>query len=231
MMPQPTPAGSPDATPEPAATGWVAPTELGRAQQVLATQPHLVAAGYALAWYPNAALLADATAQQAAVLAKGTAAGQRPALTKAKETAIQAMSQPLTELRGVMKKKFKEGYEAYYPQFGLVKSGKNWVLPHDHDDLIVALREKLLPALRTYGFGDDADTGTAVWQPLLAQLSTAQTQALGTDTARSSAKTSTDPQDAKLEKALRCVVHLLQAHHPDDWEDTLRGWGWRKTSF
>lgn len=231
MTPQATPAATPAAAPETAAKGWIAPTELGRAQQLRATHPHLVAAGYALGWYPNDALLREATAQETAVLAKGTAAGQRPALTQTKEAAVKAMSQPLTELRGVMKKKFKDGYESYYPQFGLVKSGKNWVLPHDHDDLIVALREKLLPALLTHGFGADADTGTAIWQPLLEKLSTAQTQALGTDAARSTAKTTTDPQDAKTDKALRCIVHLLQAHHPDDWEQVLRGWEWRKTGF
>ena len=141
------------------------------------------------------------------------------------------MSAPLTELRGLLKKKFKAGYEAYYPQFGLVKSGTDWKLPYDHDDLITALREKLLPALRTHGFENDADTGTAVWEPLLAQLDTAQTTAQKTDATRSEAKTTTDPQDAKTEKALRCIVHLLEAHHPDDWEQVLRAWGWRKTSF
>lgn len=33
-----------------------------------------------------------------------------------------------------------------------MKSSKNWVLPIDQDDLIVALRIKLLPALLTHGF-------------------------------------------------------------------------------
>ena len=231
MSPQalPTPTLSP--APEPTAKGWIAPTELGRAQQLRATHPYLAKAGYSLAWYPNALLLAEATAQEQALLTKSSAAVQRPALTQTKGTAVKAMSQPLTELRGLLKKKFKDGYEAYYPQFGLIKSGKNWILPIDHDDLIIALREKLLPALLTYKFGDDADTGTAVWTPLLAQLSAAQGTAMSTDAARSATKTNTDPQDEKIEKALRCIVHLLQAHHPDDWEQVLRSWEWRKTSF
>ncbi len=229
MTPQVPPPAPAPAAPNP--TAWIAPTELGRAQQLAGTHPHLTAAGLELQWYPNAALLAEATAQQAAVVGKGTGAGQRPAQTQAKKTAIVAMRAPLTELRGLLKKKFKDGYAAYYPQFGLVQSGKNWELPDDHDELIVALRERLLPALLAHGFGADADTGTAVWQPLLAQLSAAQALALGTDAARSAAKTTTDPQDAKTEKALRCLVHLVQAHRPDDWETVLRGWGWRKTSF
>ena len=231
MTPQATPTAAPAATPETAAKGWIAPTELGRAQQLRTTQPYLAKAGYSLAWYPNAALLAEATAQEKALLEKSSAAGQRPVLTQAKGAAVKAMSQPLTELRGLLKKKFKAGYEAYYPQFGLLKSGEDWKLPYDHDDLIVALREKLLPALLTHKFGDDADTGTAVWAPLLAQLTTAQQAAQETDAARSATKATTDPQDAKIEKALRCIVHLLQAHHPDDWEAVLRGWEWRKTSF
>ena len=226
MTPQATPLTS-----EPATKGWIAPTELGRAQQLRATYPYLAKAGYALAWYPNATLLAEATAQETALLGRSGTASQRPALTQAKQTAVKGMARPLTELRGVLKKKFKAGYEAYYPQFGLVETSQGWVLPHDHDDLIIALREKLLPALLTYKFGDDADTGTAVWTPLLAQLSAAQGTAIGADAARSATKTSTDPQDEKIEKALRCIVHLLQAHHPDDWEQVLRSWEWRKTSF
>ena len=229
MTPEPTPPAP--AAPEPSTKSWIAPTELGRAQQLKATHPHLLAASYELGWYPNATLLSEATAQETAILAKGNAAVLRPALTQTKQAAVQAMSQPLTELRALVKKKYKAAYEGYYPQFGLVHSGKNWVLPYDHDDLIIALRTKLLPALLTHGFDQDADTGTAVWQPLLHALDDTQTKALKIDATRSGAKTTTDPQDAKTTKALRCLVHLVQAHHPDDWEGVLRTWGWRKTSF
>lgn len=219
------------ATPAASPTGWVAPTEAGRAQQLLGTQPHLLAAQLELRWLPNAALLAHATAHLAATQAKGTAADQRPALTAAKKQAIAAMSAPLTELRALLKKKFKDGYEAYYPQFGLVRQGKNWDLPRDHDDLIAALRDQLLPALTQHGLAADPDAGTAVWQPLLAQLGTAHTQALALDTARSAATTVTGPQDEQTTKALRALYHLDQAQFPDTWEGELRAWGWRKTGF
>ena|GEM_PF-6656943 len=70
-----------------------------------------------------------------------------------------------------------------------------------------------------------------MWQPLLTQLSTAHTNAGKTDADRSTAKGTTGPQDELTEKALRALVHLVQAQFPDTWEDVLRGWGWRKTSF
>ena len=225
----PAPTAPAPATPD--RTAWIAPSELGRAQQLKATHAHLLAQGLELKWYPNAELLAEATAQETAVQGKSNTAVLRPALTEDKRTAIAAMSQPLTELRGLIKKKFKDQYAAYYPQFGLVQSGKNWVLPIDQDELVGALQTKLLPALLTHGFGADADAGTAVWQPLLTTLAGAQTQALGVDAARSTARTATTPQDEKTDLALRSIVHLLQAHHPTDWEGMLRGWGWRKTSF
>ena len=229
MPDQPIPTPSPSSEPNP--VGWIAPTAPERAQQLLDAQPHLVAEKLALAWFSNADVLTHATAQQQALTSKSILATQRPAQTQAKATAIAAMRTPLTELRGVLKKKFKDAYRAYYPQFGLVQSGSDWILPVDHDVLITNLRDKLLPALVQYGFDQDTDTGTAVWQPLLDQLADAHTAALGTDSARSKAKIATDPQDAKTTKALRCLVHLVQAHFPDDWEGKLRTWGWRKTSF
>lgn len=70
-----------------------------------------------------------------------------------------------------------------------------------------------------------------MWQPLLDTLDTAQTQALGVDSSRSKARTTTSSQDEKMDLALRCIVHLLQGHHTTNWEDVLRSWGWRKTSF
>ena len=229
MEPQP-----PASTPTPADSnnvGWIAPTEAGRAQQLLQAHPHLVAEKLELRWFANDKLFAHATAQQTAVSSKSTLTAQRPAQTQAMKDAVAGMRTPLKELRGVMKKKFKEGYQGYYPQFGLVESGGDWILPTDYDVLIENLRDKLLPKLAEHGFDQDPDTGTAVWQPLLEQLQTAHTAAANTDTSRSSVKTTTGPQDELTEKALRALAHLAQAQFPDTWEDVLRSWGWRKTSF
>ncbi len=229
MSPQPAPAPTPAA--EVNAVGWVAPPEAGRAQQLLDAHPHLVADNLELRWLPNPALHTTAAAQRTALSGKSTLASQRPALTQNMRAAVVAMRQPLSELRGVIKKKFKDNFAAYYPQFGLVLSAGDWKLPVDHDVLVENLRTKLLPKLVEHGFAQDPDTGTAVWQPLLDQLATANTDAAGTDAGRSQAKISTDPQDALIEKALRALVHLAQAQFPDNWADVLRGWGWRKSSF
>jgi|GEM_PF-4037052 len=219
-------------TPDPANhIGWIAPTEAGRAEQLLDAHPHLVTEKLELRWFKNDQLLTHATAQKTAVSNKTTLATQRPAQTRAIKTAVQGMSKPLTELRGVMKKKFKEKYEAYYPQFGLVKTGKNWQLPEDHDVLVDNLRNLLIPALTTHGFAQDSDTGTAIWQPLLDALDTANTGADETDASRSKAVGNTTPQDELATKALRALVHLAQAQFPDTWEAVLRSWGWRKTGF
>jgi hypothetical protein len=229
MDPQPALTATPAAAIN--SVGWIAPTEAGRAQQLLDAHPHLVADNLELRWFLNARLLTTATAQGTALSGKSTLKAQRPAQTQAMKKAVIGMRKPLSELRGVIKKKFKEDYEAYYPQFGLVLSAGDWKLPIDHDVLVENLKTKLLPKLIEHGFDQDADTGTAVWQPLLDQLAGANTAAAGTDAARSTAKITTDPQDELIEKALRALVHLVQAQFPDNWEDVLRGWGWRKSSF
>ena len=229
MSPQTTPAPAPAADVN--SVGWIAPTETGRAQQLHDAHPHLVAANLELRWFLNALLLTTATAQATALSGKSTLKAQRPALTQDMKDAVVAMRKPLSELRMVMKKKFKENYQSYYPQFGLVNSGGDWILPVDHDDLVDNLRDMLLPKLTEHGFDQDADTGTAVWQPLLTKLTGAHTAAAGTDSARSTAKITTDPQDALIEKALRALVHLAQAQFPDNWEDVLRGWAGARAAF
>jgi hypothetical protein len=232
MATQPTPIPSPVADlHEPIVKSWIAPTEAERAQQLLDTHAHLLAAGHELGWLPNDRLLAHATRHRAGVGSKDQLRGQRPIHTMDMEKVIEHLSQPLTELRVVMKKKFKAAYEAHYPEFGLEKIGKNWRLPIDHEDLIDSLEKFLLPALRAHGFDQDPDTGTAVWQPLLDQLKASHTDAMSTDESRSALVGETNPQDEQTTKALRAIYHLAQAHFPDTWEETLRSWGWRKTSF
>ena len=57
-------------------------------------------------------------------------------------------------------------------------------LPYEHDDLVDNLRDMLLPKLAEYGFDQDPDTGTAIWQALLDRLAGAHTAAAGTDSGR-----------------------------------------------
>ena len=227
MPDQPTPL--PDT--QPATIAWIAPTEGGRAQQLLATQPHLLTANKELDWLPNLQLLAHAQEHVALTGTKAGLAANRPAQTVELSQTVEAMRKPLTELRGLMKKKFKDNYQSYYPQFGLKQIGKNWRLPDDRDELLIAVRDFLIPALTTYGFQGDADTGTAVWQLLLQRLQTGLLGAGKTDADRSVAVGQSSPLDIVTEKALRSLYHLAIAHNPDTWESVLRGWGWRKTSF
>ncbi len=227
-------ADSPDPTPAPEApqrVAWIAPDEAGRARQLLDTYPHLVSANKELDWLPNAELERHAQDHVATTAVKAGLAATRPAETEKLKAVVRDTSTPLTELRGVLKKKFKDAYQSYYPQFGLRLESKNWDLPDDRDDLEIALRDFLIPALTTYGFQDDPDTGTAVWAPLLARLTTSLDAAGRIDINRSTAVGEATPLDEKTDKALRCLFHLALAHYPDTWESVLRGWGWRKTSF
>lgn len=229
MTDQPTPGATPDDAGNP--VSWIAPTEAQRAKQLLDTHPHLVVINKELDWLPNDKLLSHAQQHVTLTDTKGQLAANRPSQTGALKRVVNDTSTPLTELRGVIKKKFKKAYEEYYPKFGLTKIGKNWDLPNDRDDLEIALRDYLIPALTTYGFQDDPDTGTAVWQPLLTRLSVGLDAAADTDEARSVAVGEATPLDGTTEKALRCLYHLALAHFPETWESVLRGWGWRKTSF
>ena len=225
--PTPPPGGDDDET---TATAWIARDELQRAQQLEKAGARLEADGERLRWITHPETRQLATDNLAAITAKRQTAAQRPGQTITLENVDAQTDTAASELRALMKKKIKTDYQRYYPTFGFVQSGKNWVLPFDRDQRAVAIRDLLLPALLTHGMGADPDTGTAVWQGILGVLAPALTTADATKRGRTEQVATTTPQSAKVEKALRAIIHLVKAQWPDEWEAMLRVYGFVRES-
>ncbi len=123
----------------------------------------LTTEGLTLKWTTPAALQTPADDNHAALMAKqGIAAGGGGKAAELR--ALNArITQVVPELRALLKKKFKGEYQAYYAEFGFVRSGKNWGLPDDRDTRADNIENRLLPALTTHGMQADADSGTAIW--------------------------------------------------------------------
>ncbi|MBC7447702.1 MAG: hypothetical protein H7330_06540 [Hymenobacteraceae bacterium] len=227
ITPDPTPGGDDDET---IATAWIATDELQRAQQVQKAGARLIVDGERLRWITNAEIGQLGTDALAAITAKRQTAARRTGQTITLENVDEMTEAATSELRTLMKKKLKKDYQRYYKDFGFVPSGKNWILPIDRDKRAVAIHDLLLSALLTHGMGADPDTGTAVWQDILDVLAPALTTADTTKRGRTEQVATTTPQSAKVEKALRAIIHLVKAQWPDEWQAMLRVYGFVRES-
>lgn len=186
--------------------------------------------GLTVKWKATADLQQLGLDNHAAIMAKrGVAAkgGGQAAALRAIDERIQVV---VPELRNLLEKKFKADYQAYYEEFGFVRSGKNWELPDDRDTRADNLENLLLPALTTYGMQADSDTGTAVWEAISDDLNAALGRSSSTKRTRSTLVAATSPQGADVLLALQCIVHLVKANYPQAPDKMLRAFGFLKES-
>lgn len=118
---------------------------------------------------------------------------------------------------------------SYYPEFGITRENKTYVLPRARAERVKALN-KLLLALKAHDL-DKKKYGTALWQPLVqeyAELVQASTDTAGQRSAKVSGK---DQHEAQVRKALRALIHHLKANYPDTFEAQLRLFGFQKESY
>ena len=226
----PAPGATPTPSAEPDTTAWVARDEAQRAKQLQTATAKMVSEDVKLKWTTTADLQQLADDSHTAIMAKQGVAASGGGQTATLRAIDERISKVVPELRGLLKKKFKDDYQAYYEEFGFMRSGKNWELPVDRDLRANKIENLLLPALTRYGMQADVDSGTAVWQTISTDLKAALGTSIGTKQNRATYVAATTPQGEKVETALRCIVHLVRANYPDAPEKMLRAFGFLKES-
>ena len=226
----PAPGATPTPSAEPDTTAWVARDEAQRAKQLQTATAKMVSEDVKLKWTTTADLQQLADDSHTAIMAKQGVAASGGGQAATLRAIDERISKVVPELRGLLKKKFKDDYQAYYEEFGFVRSGKNWELPDDRDLRANKIENLLLPALTRHGMQADADSGTAVWQAISTDLKAALGTSIGTKQNRATYVAATTPQGEKVETALRCIVHLVRANYPEAPEKMLRAFGFLKES-
>lgn len=230
MAEQPTsPAPAPVAD-DAQTTPWLPGDELQRALVLQKAGAQLRADDEKLRWITNDEIEQLAADNLAAITAKRQVAAQRPNLTVTLENADAACDALVPELRLLLKKKFKKEYDRYYPEFGFVPSGKNWILPIDRDQRLANIRDLLRPALTKYQLAADADAGDARWAAIQTALEGGLTSADTRKRDHTGHVLLTGEQGERVIKVLRAIIHLVKAQWPDDWEKMLRVYGFLRES-
>ncbi len=182
----------------------------------------------ALLWLSKAEFSAQAAAYATACAAADAAGSARSPQSARLRALDKQLNQGLSFVKGYLHEDQADDL-AYYPEFGIVKGGKNYRLPTSRTERVAALA-KLQAALVKHKY-DDRKYGTAYWAPLAteyAALVKASTGAAGEHSTRVDVKVQ---GDAKLRQALRALIHHLKANYPDAFEARLRAFGFQKESY
>jgi len=129
----------------------------------------------------------------------------------------------------LMEKYGKAEAPAYYPQFGIVHRGKEYLIPEDHNQRNESLG-MLKAALITHGLGGNK-YGSAFWNPICEQYNNLMKQALETDSNVSSMVGNKQQMKAELKRALNALILIIKANYPDTYKNVLREWGFQKEKY
>ena len=158
-----------------------------------------------------------------------TGSGRRE-LTARLKTLDHEINQGISALKAYLAYKYeKANAPSYYPQFGIVKKGTNYLLPGDRSKRLAALQ--LIPhAVAVHEFGDEK-YGTAFWQRVTDSyqaLLEKTTNIDGTVSVKVSAKNELRKTLVETHNAL---VHVLKGNYPRSWKAVLREWGFQKEKY
>ena len=158
-----------------------------------------------------------------------TGSGRRE-LTARLKTLDREINQGISALKAYLVYKYEKAHApSYYPQFGIVKKGTNYILPVDRSKRFAALQ--LIPhAVAVHGFGNEK-YGSAFWQQLTVSYQALLEKAVNID-GTVSVKVSVKNELRKtLVETHNALVHVLKANYPRTWKAVLREWGFQKEKY
>ena len=121
---------------------------------------------------------------------------------------------------------------ANYPMLGIVRNGSHgYRLPAARNERLSAL-QTLVSNLPNYSkAANDTNHGLAYWTDFLDRYSAVavETQSLAGESSKEVGDFDLLKADAK--KYLNCIIALIKANYPDNWENMLRFYGFLKERF
>ncbi len=113
-----------------------------------------------------------------------------------------------------------------YTKFKIVKTSSKYTLPTKQEQRLFAIKI-FLEAIKASPFSD-RKYGTAFWQPIhddYIRLMNETTNFAGDISMSSSER---NDRRKEIQKVLTAIKYLIQAHHPDNYKEVWRSWGFLK---
>jgi hypothetical protein len=186
--------------------------------------------GLTLRWINPDEMLADTMEFKSTFDANMKTSGERRVVTNTLKAVNTEINLSLKYLKGYIADEFdSNGVHAYYPQFGIAKEKKMFVIPRDNDRRKLAL-EQMLKALARYDFGK-RKYGLEYWGSLYDRFIHAKSEASGHDSDSAGQISVKTDLNARIIKTLNALICLVKANYPESWREELRVWGFQKEKY
>ena len=141
-----------------------------------------------------------------------------------------SIDEGISAIKGYLVYKYeKTNAPSYYPQFGIVKNGNNYIVPRDHDKRAAAL-PLILAAVTTHGFTGEK-YGATFWQATKDSYDALLKEASAVD--GTVAKKVSDKNELRkiIVKTHNSLIFVLKANYPDTYKNVIREWGFQKEKY
>ncbi len=156
--------------------------------------------------------------------------GLRPQYTQQLKDLDNDINKSLFFVKGYLAEKYgKDNAISYYPEFGIEKVNKSYILPKDRNSRGTAL-SMLLTAIDTHGF-TNMTYGKTFWQPIITQYLQLLQQSQQTDSAISQNVGNKNHTKEQIREVLNALVLLIKANYPNTYKNELRTWGFQKEKY
>jgi hypothetical protein len=183
-----------------------------------------------LIWTDREAFETSTSSFSSALGEKQDISSGRSGITRQLANLDKSMNKGCGFIKDYLNEKFgKEEAPSYFANFGIVKVGREYILPRDRNKRSDAL-VLMLKGITTHGFGAKP-YGTSYWTPIKTQYDDLRAQAVLIDETVSSKVGDKNMYRKDIVKTLNALIHLIKANYPDDYKNVLRTWGFQKDKY
>ncbi|MDP1726823.1 MAG: hypothetical protein Q8M15_08565 [Bacteroidota bacterium] len=159
---------------------------------------------------------------------KNKSKGGRPILTTGLQKADDEIEDAIRAIKIYLAKKYKTVKAAtpYYYKFGIEHVNDSYIYPGERSARLAALTQTI-SAILEEGFGTE-EYGTAFWTAMKTKYTTLYNQSSDVDGTVSIKVSDKNQQLKMIRKVLKSLTCVLEGNYPDNYESTLRSWGYQK---
>lgn len=185
---------------------------------------------FSLRWISADEHTANANAFAATLSERNFTGSGRKEITGKLKALDTSINEATTAIKSYLVYKFeKRNASAYYPQFGIQRQGRYYMLPFDRDKRLAAL-QIIQEAIAMHGFTNEK-YGAAYWLETYNNYQTLLQQASNIDGTVSNKVGQKNTLRKTLVKTHLALIHLLQANYPDTYKSVMREWGFQKEKY
>jgi len=185
---------------------------------------------FTLLWITQAEHEANVTNFADTLGERNSTGGGRKEITQKLSDLDTDLDNGITSIKNFLVYKYKKSNApSYYPQFGIERVGKNFILPRDRNKRLETF-PLIIAATATHGYTDEK-YNEAYWLAAKDYYTALMEQASAVDGTVSTKVGTKNELRKTIVKTHNALIKLLQANYPDTYRAVMREWGFQKEKY